>query len=69
MHAYMVEVCKILCVISKSPLQTSLPIMMPGEILDRHNTKENVRGQARGHVIKEVGWRETRVPKILEEPV
>ena len=25
--------------------------------------------EAREHVVKEVGWSDTRVPKILEEPV
>ena len=72
MHAEMVEVCEIFQMISKS--QTLVPIMMPVEILDRlirhrRDTGEDARGQAREHMVMEMGWSDTRVPVILVEPV
>ena len=61
----MVEICAIFQTVSKS--QMLVPIMIPLEIHDRlirhgHNAEDDAKGQAREHMIMEMGWSDTRMP-------
>ena len=68
MNKEMVEICEIFQTVSKT--QTLLPMTIPLEIHERlsrhgHDAGNCAKGQAREHVIMDMGWSDTRMPVIL----